>query len=172
MAGAYLRGFETGKKIFPLRGSGLRTVRPEFNPESRRDRRYTIAICKGAGLVDETRQLMNYWRPGEEVKAFVQRVQEEDLLGRYTAYRARNIARRVFGRWFLIPSDRPAPMLKGIVDLSLPHKTFAAGIGGSGRRSLPVWGDHRGRGVADASPGLALGSRCFPEASKGLSRLH
>ena len=65
---------------------------PEFNPGSMRDRRYTIAICKGAGLVDETRQLISHWRPGEEVKAFVQRVQAEDHLGRYTAYRARDIA--------------------------------------------------------------------------------
>jgi hypothetical protein len=97
---------------------------PEFNPESRRDRRYTIAICKGAGLVGETHQLIKHWRPGEEVKAFVQRVQEEDLLGRYTAYRARDIARRVFARRFLIPSDRPARMLKRIVDSGLPRKTF------------------------------------------------
>ena len=78
----------------------------EFNPESRVDRRYTIAICKGSALVDETRQLVKHWKPGEGVQAFVQRVQEEDLLGRYTAYRARDIARRVFARRFLIPSDR------------------------------------------------------------------
>jgi Putative inner membrane protein (DUF1819) len=97
---------------------------PEFNPASRRDRHYTIAICKGAGLVDETRQIITHWRPGEEVKAFVQRVQAEDLLGRYTAYRARDIARRVFARRFLIPSDRPARMLKCIVDRGLPRKTF------------------------------------------------
>jgi hypothetical protein len=96
----------------------------ESNAESRMDRRYTIAICKGAGLVDETRQLINHWRPGEEVKAFVRRVQEEDLLGRYTAYRARDIARRVFARRFLIPSDRPARILKRMVDRGLPHKTF------------------------------------------------
>ncbi len=50
----------------------------EFNPESRVDRRYTIAICKGAGLVDETRQLTKHWRPGEEVQAYVQRDQDED----------------------------------------------------------------------------------------------
>jgi hypothetical protein len=96
----------------------------ESNAESRMDRRYTIAICKGAGLVDETRQLINHWRPGEEVKGFVRRVQEEDLLGRYTAYRARDIARRVFARRFLIPSDRPARILKRMVDRGLPHKTF------------------------------------------------
>lgn len=63
------------------------------NAESPMDRRYTIAISKGAGLVDETRQLINHWRPGEEVRTFVQRVQEEDLLGRYTAYRAHDVAR-------------------------------------------------------------------------------
>ena len=48
----------------------------------------------------------------------------EDLLGRYTAYRARDVVRRVFARRFLIPSDRPARMLKGIVDRGLPRKTF------------------------------------------------
>ena len=58
------------------------------------------------------------------MNAFVQRVQAEDLPGRYTAYRAHDIARRVFARRFLIPSDRPARMLKGIVDRGLPRKTF------------------------------------------------
>src|SRR5207245_5124727 len=90
----------------------------------RTDRRYSIAICKGAGLVSETRHLIEHWWPGENVDTFVRRVQEEDLLGRYTAYRSRDIARRVFARRFLLPTDRPAWMLKRIADRRLPPKIF------------------------------------------------
>jgi hypothetical protein len=96
----------------------------EVVAEPRTDRRYSIAICKGAGLVNETRQLLEHWRPGEAVETFVRRVQEEDLLGRSTAYRSRDIARRVFARRFLRPTDYPARLLKNVLDYHLPQKTF------------------------------------------------
>jgi hypothetical protein len=92
--------------------------------EAEIDRRYTITICKGAGLLAETRQLVQHWRPGEAVDPFVHRVLEEDLLGRYTALRAQDIARRVFARRFLRPTDRPARILKGILEHGLPSRTF------------------------------------------------
>ncbi len=96
----------------------------ELATESRADRRYSIAICKGAGLVSETRHLIEHWRPGEDVETFVRRVQEEDLLGRSTAYRSRDIARRVFARRFLRPPARPARLLKSVIDHHLFQKTF------------------------------------------------
>jgi AcrR family transcriptional regulator len=97
---------------------------PEAATELHADRRYTIAICKGAGLVSETRQLMENWRPGECVDSFVRRVLEEDLLGRFTAYRSKDIVRRVFANRFLLPTDRPARLLKRIIEGGLPNKTF------------------------------------------------
>ena len=89
------------------------------------DRRYTIALCKGAALVDETRTLVQHWTPGEEVGHFVDRVLHDNLLARSTAYRTKDIVRRVFARRFLVPTDAPARRLKGLMDNGLPRKVFA-----------------------------------------------
>ena len=76
---------------------------------------YTIAICKGSALLPETRALLRAWRPGETLDAFTARVQREDILGKTTAYRARDIVRRVFARRYLRPDDRPARHLKRLL---------------------------------------------------------
>jgi Putative inner membrane protein (DUF1819) len=89
------------------------------------DRRYTIALCKGAALVDETRTLVQHWTPGEEVGHFVDRVLRDNLLARSTAYRTKDIVRRVFARRFLVPMDAPARRLKRLMDNGLPRKLFA-----------------------------------------------
>ena len=89
------------------------------------DRRYTIALCKGAALVDETRTLVRQWSPGEEIGDFVNRVLRENLLARATAYRTKDIVRRVFVRRFLTPTDEPARQLKRIIGNGLPRKLFA-----------------------------------------------
>jgi len=46
-------------------------------------------------LLEETRVLLRAWKPPEPSNEFSQRVLREDLLGRMTAYRARDIVRRV-----------------------------------------------------------------------------
>lgn len=87
--------------------------------------RYSIAIvCKGTAMVNETRHLIQHWHPTENVDSFVRRVQAEDLLGRQTAQRAKDIARKVFAARFLLPNNKPAQLLKQIVEAGLPHKTF------------------------------------------------
>lgn len=88
------------------------------------DRRYTIALCKGAALVDETRTLVQHWIPGEEVDHFVDRVLRDNMLARLTAYRTKDIVRRVFARRFLVPTDAPARRLKRLMDHG-PRKLFA-----------------------------------------------
>lgn len=88
------------------------------------DRRYTIALCKGAALVDETLTLVQNWTPGEEIGHFVDRVLQENVLARTTAYRTKDIVRRVFARRFLAPTDAPARRLKRLVDNGLPRKLF------------------------------------------------
>lgn len=76
---------------------------------------YTIAICKGSALLEETKSLLRAWHPGEPTGDFRDRVLREDLLGRMTAYRASDIVRRVFARRFLHPDDRPAFLLKRLL---------------------------------------------------------
>jgi len=87
-------------------------------------RRYTIAISKGAALLDETRRLLGEWRPGEPFNLFAARVQEHGVLGNATAYRTRDIVRRVFAPRFLRPTDKPARILKHILGSGLPARTF------------------------------------------------
>ena len=87
--------------------------------------RYTSALCKGAALVDETQALVQHWTPGEQIDHFVERVLSDNLLGRATARRTKDIARRVFARRFLAPTDAPARHLKELLDNGLPRKVFA-----------------------------------------------
>lgn len=89
------------------------------------DRRYTIALCKGAALVDETRTLVQHWNPGEEIGEFVDRILQENILARATAYRTKDIVRRVFARRFLVPTDAPARRLKKLMNNGLPRKLFS-----------------------------------------------
>ena len=88
------------------------------------DHRYTIALCKGAALVDETRTLVQHWTPGEQTDHFVERVLGHNLLARATAYRTKDIVRRVFARRFLVPTDVPARRLKRMMDNRLSRNLF------------------------------------------------
>jgi hypothetical protein len=67
-------------------------------------RKYSTAISKGAGMIDETRRLLDQWHPEETLDDFTRRVQEEGLLGNSTAYRTRDLVRRVFAPRFLSPT--------------------------------------------------------------------
>lgn len=84
---------------------------------------YTIAICKGSALLEETRALLRAWQPGESLGAFDARVLREDILGKTTAYRARDIVRRVFARRFLQPDGGPARHFKRLLE-SLPPRAW------------------------------------------------
>lgn len=77
--------------------------------------RYTIAVCKGSALIEETKALLRAWQPNEAIADFRKRVIREDLLGRTTAYRASDIVRRVFARRLLAPDPQPAILLKRLL---------------------------------------------------------
>ena len=79
------------------------------------DARYTIAICKGSALLGETKALLRVWRQGEPLASFTDRVLHQDVLGKATAYRVKDIVRRVFARRFLIPDGAAAEHLKTLV---------------------------------------------------------
>ena len=87
-------------------------------------RQYTAAISKGAGMIEETRRLLEHWRPGEPLDDFTQRVQEDGLLGNSTAYRTRDVVRRVFAPRFLRPTDKPARILQRVLSSGLPAWVF------------------------------------------------
>lgn len=85
---------------------------------------YTIAICKGSALLDETRALLRAWQAGETLDAFDARVLREDVLGRTTAYRVHDIVRRVFARRYLQPDDKPARHVKRLLEALPPGPWF------------------------------------------------
>lgn len=87
-------------------------------------KRYTIAICKGAALLEETRTLLSHWQLSEPAEAFARRVEEEGLLGKATAYRVRDIVRRVFVPRYLRPDDQPARVLKWAIECNLQPAVF------------------------------------------------
>ena len=89
------------------------------------ERKYSIIICKGAGMIEETRLLLEHWQPGETLDGFTQRVHVKGLLGKSTAYRTRDIVRRVFALRFLRPSDKPARILQHLLSSGMRGRVFA-----------------------------------------------
>jgi len=89
-----------------------------------KERKYTISLCKGAALLTETRILLEHWSPSESLDSFAARVQDEGILGNATAYRVRDIVRRVFAPRFLRPTIQPAIILKTILGHRLPYSVF------------------------------------------------
>jgi hypothetical protein len=85
---------------------------------------YTTAISKGAAMLEETRKLVNYWSSEETLDSFAKRVHEQGLLGNATAYRTKDIVKRVFATRYLKPNDRPAIILKNVLNSGLPLRTF------------------------------------------------
>lgn len=85
---------------------------------------YTTAISKGAGMIEETRRLLEHWKPDESLESFVDRVQNQGLLGNATAYRTRDVVRRVFAPRYLRPTDKPARILKLILSSGLTGRVF------------------------------------------------
>lgn len=86
---------------------------------------YTIAICKGSALLEETRALLRVWKPRESFNEFSERVLREDTLGRMTAYRAKDIVQRVFARRYLRPDNHPALFLKRLLEGGQPGQLFS-----------------------------------------------
>jgi hypothetical protein len=87
-------------------------------------RQYTTAIAKGAAMVEETKRLLGHWRPEEQLDDFARRVQRKGLLGNATAYRTRDLVRRVFAPRYLRPTDKPARILRRVLSSGMPGRVF------------------------------------------------
>jgi len=92
--------------------------------EQHAQRKYSTAISKGAGMIEEVRRLLENWRPGEPLEEFTRRVQEGGLLGNSTAYRTRDVVTRVFAPRFLRPTDKPARILRRVLSSGIPARVF------------------------------------------------
>jgi len=129
-------------------------------------RQYTTAISKGAGMIEETRRLLEHWIPGEPLDEFTRRVQSDGLLGNATAYRTRDIVRRVFSPRYLRPTDKPARILQRILSSGLPGRVFTELLFVFTARRDPLVYDftvreywpavRRGRNVLDTDPMLSF----------------
>lgn len=87
-------------------------------------RTYSVAISKGAAMIEETRRLLECWQPELPLDEFASRVQEEGLLDNSTAYRTRDLVRRVFAPRFLRPSDKPARILRQVLFSGISGRVF------------------------------------------------
>jgi hypothetical protein len=122
-------------------------------------RQYTTAISKGAGMIEDTRRLLQHWRSGEPLDDFTRRVQEGGLLGNSTAYRNRDAVTRVFAPRFLRPVDKPARILQKVLSSGLAGRVFTELLFLFTARQDPLVHDftireywpaaHRGRSVLD-----------------------
>ena len=129
-------------------------------------RKYSTAISKGAGMIEETRRLLEQWRPDDPLDDFTRRVQAEGLLGNSTAYRTRDVVRRVFAPRFLRPSDKPARILQRVLASGLPGRVFTELLFVFAARQDPLVYDftireywpaaRRGRPVIDTVPILSF----------------
>lgn len=90
----------------------------------RTDRRYTIALCRGGLMVDETKALLRHWIADESLDRFEERVRNQDLLGRATARRIKDIVRGVFAPRFLRPTDRQARYLTRMIGRDFALRTL------------------------------------------------
>lgn len=87
--------------------------------------KYTQLLPKGAALLPETRALLLAWNPGESGAALAHRVTKEDILGKHTARRARDVVKEVFAQRFLQPTDQPARHLKQFVEAEWRSQDFS-----------------------------------------------
>lgn len=77
---------------------------------------YTIRTSKGAALISESRALLRAWKPGETASQLSDRALQEDLLGKATARRVKDLVQRVFAPRYLQPEGPPARYLKALVE--------------------------------------------------------
>jgi len=87
--------------------------------------RYSISICKGSALLEETKALLRAWNGTESTKELSERILREGVLGRMTAYRARDIVNRVFAKRFLCPNPQPAFLLKRLLERNQSGQLFS-----------------------------------------------
>lgn len=78
-------------------------------------RRYTANLMKGGALVAETLALIREWTPDSDPAAFATRVVQQNLLGKATRARVRDIVQRVFSRRYLQGGGQAAAHIQALL---------------------------------------------------------
>ena len=73
---------------------------------------YDTNLAMGLGLIDETKELLQVWLPGQPAVELYQKVLSSGKLAGGSAYRLRNIVVRCFSPRYLIHNGAPAARLK------------------------------------------------------------
>ena len=94
------------------------------NPEMAVTKKYTTALAKGQGIIDETLALLGIWEPEMTPKQLADLAVEEGVLGRATAKRARDLIFEAFAPRYLVDGARPAKYLKALLDAGATLSTL------------------------------------------------
>lgn len=78
---------------------------------------YTCNIMKGGAMLRECLLLLQEWRPGEKKEEFIDRVTGQNLIGKVSRKRVRDIINRIFFRRFLGEGESAALNLKSLLSL-------------------------------------------------------
>jgi hypothetical protein len=79
------------------------------------DGAYNTNLAKAQGLVPETFELLDIWRPSMSAAQLREQVQADGVLGRASATRIRDIVQRGFAQRYLLQRDEPALWLKQLL---------------------------------------------------------
>jgi hypothetical protein len=73
---------------------------------------YDTNLAMGLGLIEETKTLLEVWKPPIEAVELYQEVLSSGLLSHVSAYRLKNIVVRCFGNRYLVNEGKPAWALR------------------------------------------------------------
>lgn len=79
-------------------------------------KKYTTALAKGQGIIDETMALLDIWQQGMKPNQLANRAIEEGVLGRATAKRVKDLIFEAFAPRYLVDGARPANYLKTLLN--------------------------------------------------------
>ncbi len=88
-------------------------------------RRYTSALSKGQGLIQETVSLLQIWEPGVTSSQLVSSALDCGTLAKATANRVRGIIAEGFGPRYLVGSPAPALQLRFLLAKGVPIKALS-----------------------------------------------
>jgi hypothetical protein len=83
--------------------------------------RFTVNIQKGGALLPDTRRLVEVWNPAASAEANLQRIADENLLGKATRRRLDDVLVRSLAPRFVSPGPHVLAALK---DLLTDHRAF------------------------------------------------
>lgn len=86
--------------------------------------RYTVALTKGQGAIEETQLLLSEWRDGESANSLKNRARVEGWMSKATAARSDDLVTRVFAPRFLVGNGEPARRLKWLLEHGAPLQTL------------------------------------------------